>query len=207
MRSAIMAGADIGFTNGFRFGVPVASTITEGDLWNILPMEARMKKGWVTGKELKAYWEDELEMVYSKSPMKLNGGWGPRASGMDIVFDAYADHGRRVVSIKVGGQEIKDDGRYTIAGCERGGEPIDVICRHRGSHDPEILSFSIHEALSRYLEKHRLISPQAGRPRKGSRFAGRGLQSGRGAGRRGFDARRSTTPQGLPPVPTGFSPG
>ena len=85
-----ITGADIGLTNGFRFGVPVASSITEGDLWNLLPMDARMKKGWVTGKELRAYWEDELETVYSKSPMKLNGGWGPRASGMYIVFDAYA---------------------------------------------------------------------------------------------------------------------
>ena len=141
------AGVDIGFTNGFRFGVPVAANITEGDLWNLLPMDARMKKGWVTGKELKAYWEDELETVYSKSPMRLNGGWGPRASGMDIVFDAHADYGRRVISIKVGENEITEDGRYTIAGCEHEGEPTDVICRHRGSHDPEILSFSIHEAL------------------------------------------------------------
>jgi S-sulfosulfanyl-L-cysteine sulfohydrolase len=70
-----ITGADIGITNGFRFGVPVASSITEGALWNILPMDARAKKGWVTGKELKDYWEDELEMVYSNSPMKLNGGW------------------------------------------------------------------------------------------------------------------------------------
>ena len=43
-----VTGADIGLTNGFRFGVPVASIITEGDLWNLLPMDARMKKGWVT---------------------------------------------------------------------------------------------------------------------------------------------------------------
>ena len=202
----MVAGADIGFTNGFRFGVPVASNITEGDLWNILPMDARMKKGWVTGKELKAYWEDELEMVYSKSPMNLNGGWGPRASGMDIIFDAHADHGRRVISIKVGGREMKDDGRYTIAGCEREGEPIDVICRHRGSHDPEILSLSIHEALSQYLERNPLISPkpdgrEKARDLPGAVFSQDAVLAG------GDLMKAPTTPEALPPVPTGFSPG
>jgi hypothetical protein len=39
-------------------------------------MDARMKRGWITGKELGDYLERELEMVYSKTPFKLNGGWG-----------------------------------------------------------------------------------------------------------------------------------
>ena len=63
------AKTDIGFTNGFRFGSPVLpGPITEADLWNLLPMDARMKSGWVTGKELRAYFESELETVYSKNP-------------------------------------------------------------------------------------------------------------------------------------------
>ena len=133
-----MAKTDIGFTNGFRFGVPVPpEAITEADLSNLLPMDARMKRGWITGKELRDYLERELEMVYSKTPFKLNGGWGPRASGMTIVFDALTGYGQRVVSIRIKGREAEDDVRYTIAGCEREGEPIDVICRHRGAHDPQ----------------------------------------------------------------------
>ncbi len=201
-----ITGADIGFTNGFRFGVPVASSITEGDLWNLLPMNARMKKGWVTGKELRAYWEDELETVYSKSPIKLNGGWGPRASGMDIVFDAYADHGHRVISIKIGGKEITDDEHYTIAGCEREGEPVDVICRHRGSHDPEILPFSIHEALGQYLKTNPLISPKPdGRERARDLPSAVFSQDAVLAG--GKLSEAPTTPEGLPPVPAGLSPG
>jgi S-sulfosulfanyl-L-cysteine sulfohydrolase len=202
-----IAGTDIGFTNGFRFGVPVAVPhITEADLWSLLPMDARMKKGWVTGKELKAYWEDELEMVYSKSPMKLNGGWGPRASGMDIVFDARADHGHRVVSIKVGGREMDNEAHYTIAGCEREGEPIDVICRHRGSHDPEVLSMSIHAALDRYLALHPVISPKPdGRERARDLppmiFSQDAILAGGDLG------KAPTTPHGLPPTPSGLSPG
>jgi S-sulfosulfanyl-L-cysteine sulfohydrolase len=152
---------DIGFTNGFRFGVPVPpKRLTEGDLWNLLPMDPRMKSGWVTGKELKAYLENELETVYSKDPWKLNGGWGPRASGMTFEFDVRAEHGRRVTSVKINGNDLQDDTRYSIAGCEREGEPMDVICRHRGTHDAELLPMSIHEALQAYLKSHPVLAPK-----------------------------------------------
>ena len=96
-----IAKADIGFSNGFRFGVPVPpANVTEADLWNLLPMDARMKTGWVTGMELKAYLENELELVFSKNPWKLDGGWGPRASGMIVTYilsnrTAIADYGAR----------------------------------------------------------------------------------------------------------------
>ena len=202
-----VSGADIGFTNGFRFGVPVqVPTITEGDLWSLLPMEARMKTGWVTGRELRAWWENELEMVYSEDPMKLNGGWGPRASGLDLVFDAHAAHGHRVVSIKVGGRDIADDAHYSIAGCERAGEPVDMICRMRGAHDAQILPTSIHAALETYLARHETISPKPdGRERARdlprlvfSQDAVLSDKSIRGA---------PTTPDGLPPVPDGLSRG
>ncbi len=155
------AKTDIGFTNGFRFGVPVPpESITEADLWNLLPMDARMKRGWITGKELRDYLEHELELVYSKSPLKLNGGWGPRASGMTLVFKAQAGYGHRVVSIKINGREVEDNERYTIAGCEREGEPMDVVCRHRGTHDAQVFATSIHEALDAYLRAHPVIAPR-----------------------------------------------
>ncbi len=89
------AGTDIGFTNGFRFGAPVpAGPVTEADLWNLLPMDTRMKSGWMTGSELRAYLEKELETVYSKDPYKLNGGWGVRASGMAFAFRALRRGGQ-----------------------------------------------------------------------------------------------------------------
>jgi 2',3'-cyclic-nucleotide 2'-phosphodiesterase (5'-nucleotidase family) len=155
------AKTDIGFTNGFRFGSPVlAGQLTDADLWNLLPMDLWMKSGWVTGKELRAYFEAELETVYSKNPWKLNGGWGVRASGLTLAFKALADYGRRVVSIKVNGKEIEPDGRYSIAGCERAGEAIDVICRHPGTHEVKVLGSSMHEALALYLKSHPVIAPR-----------------------------------------------
>jgi len=193
------AQTDIGFTNGFRFGVPVPpETVTQADLWNLLPMDTRLKRGWVTGKELRDYLERELEMVYAHNPMKLNGGWGPRASGMTMAFNARAERGRRLVSVKVNGVEAGDDRHYTIAGCEREGEPADVICRHRGSHDPQVLSISIHQALDEYLRAHPVIAPRRdGRERAldlpASVFSQDAVLAGGPIG----DA--PTTPSGLPP--------
>ena len=202
-----VAGTDIGLTNGFRFGVPVpAPSITEGDLWNLLPMDARMKKGWITGRELRSYWESELEMVFSHDPMKLNGGWGPRASGMDIVFDARAQVGQRVVSINVGGLPLEDNRRYTIAGCERAGEPLDVVCRHRDTHDVSVLPLSIHQALQRYLVDNPTIST---RPdgREKARDLPKVIFSQDAVLAGGELSKAPTTPHGLPTMPAKFSPG
>jgi hypothetical protein len=118
-----------------------------------------MKSGWVTGKELRAYFEAELETVYSKNPWNLNGGWGVRASGLTLAFKALAEAGQRVVSIKVNGKEIEPDGRYSVAGCEREGEALDIICRHPGTHEVKVLEPSIHEALALYLKNHPVIAP------------------------------------------------
>ena len=156
--------ADIGFSNGFRFGVPIPPTdFTEADLWNLLPKDARMKAGWLTGKELKAYIENELELVFSSNPWKLNGGWGIRASGMTITFNARAEPGRRLIAVKINNRDVEDEQRYTVAGCEREGEPIDVLCRHPGTHEAHILPLTVHQALKQYLSMHPVIAPRRDR--------------------------------------------
>lgn len=155
------AGADVGLTNGFRFGLPIpAGDVTEGDLWNLLPLDARLKVGWVTGAELKDYLEKELELVFSHDPWKLSGGWGPRASGLTMTYAAGAAAGKRLRSVKVNGKEVEDAARYTMAGCERDGEPLDVVCRHPGTHDVRVLPVKLHEMLLAHLKKHPVLAPR-----------------------------------------------
>lgn len=158
-------GADIGLSNGFRFAPPIPpGPITEGDLWNMLPLDARVKTGWVTGAELRSYLERELELVFSNDPWKLSGGWGPRASGMKLTFEAHAAPGHRVRSIEVVGEPLRDDAKYTIAGCEREGEPVDMVCRIKGVHDAAVQPLTIHAALRSYLlAKHELRPVREGR--------------------------------------------
>jgi 2',3'-cyclic-nucleotide 2'-phosphodiesterase (5'-nucleotidase family) len=152
------ADADIGFSNGFRFGLPIpVGKVTEGDLWNLLPLDTRLKVGWVTGGELKRYLENELELVFSIDPWKLSGGWGPRASGMTMTYAAKAPVGKRLRSVKVNGKEVDESQRYSIAGCERDGEPLDVLCRNRGTHDVKILSTTLHEMLLDYCKRKQVL--------------------------------------------------
>lgn len=156
-----ITGADVGFTNGFRFGTPIPpGPVTEGDLWNLLPTDAHVKEGWVTGKQLRAYMEEELELVFSRDPWKLSGGWGPRASGLAVSFVASAPPGHRVRSLRVHGREVRDDDRITIAGCERDGEPMDVVCRLHGAHDARRLDLTAHDVLERYFARHGTVAPR-----------------------------------------------
>lgn len=156
-----ITGADIAFSNGFRFGPPIKpGQVTEGDLWDVLPLDARIKVGWVTGKQLRSYLENELELVYSKDPWKLSGGWGPRASGLKMTYYAHNPPGKRLVSIKVGGEEIKDNNRYQIAGCEREGETMDFVCRMHGVADVKIHGMTVHQALLAHLAGNPDISAE-----------------------------------------------
>ncbi len=153
------AHADIGSTNGFRFTPPIPpGPVTEGQLWNLIPMDLPLSAGWISGQELRDYLEKELEMVYSADPWKLSGGWGPRLSGVSFTFAAYAPNGRRVRSLQVNGKEISDGARYSFAGCARPSDPPDVVCRLK-AHEVHPVGTTLHRALDAYLAAHPLIAP------------------------------------------------
>jgi hypothetical protein len=79
---------------------------------------------------------------------------------MSMVFSAKNPKGSRLREIRVNGTPIRDDAKYTIAGCERAGEPLDVICRMAGTHDAAVAPVSIHQAMREYLAKHPVIAPR-----------------------------------------------
>lgn len=152
-------GADVAFTNGFRFAPPVpAGPIREQDLWDMLPLDAPIKVGAVTGRQLREYLERELELVFSQEPSHLSGGWGPRPSGLTMTFAARAPTGSRLREVRVGGRPLDDAATYTLGGCDRPGEPVDTICRLRGTADARVLPVTIHGALRDYLRRHPVVS-------------------------------------------------
>ncbi len=157
VRSA--AHTDIGSTNGFRFTPPITpGPITEGQLWNLIPLDAQLRAGWVTGKELRAYLERELELVYAADPNALSGGWGPRLAGVRFTFEAYAPSGHRVRSVEVNGKPLEDGARYTFAGCARPNDPPATVCR-LPVHDARQVGVGIHQALDGYLAEHPVVAP------------------------------------------------
>ena len=117
-----------------------------------MPFDTRLKSGRVSGKQIRTYLEREMELVYSKDPFKLSGGWGIRPSGLTILFTAGAPEGSRIKDVKIGGKELEEDAWYIIGGCEQEGEPLDRICRLPGVSDAHYVSGTIHGALQAYLK-------------------------------------------------------
>ncbi len=145
-------GAEIGLSNGFRFGAPLpAGAVREKHLWDFYPIVTNLKVGKVTGRQLRAFWEQELENVFSPNPEKRFGGWLPRPSGMTVRFRAAAPKGERVQAIEVNGEPLDPDRLYTVAACEREGDTPDMLCRMPGAQETKVLSIDAHEAVRRYL--------------------------------------------------------
>ncbi|MCE9668199.1 bifunctional metallophosphatase/5'-nucleotidase [Myxococcus stipitatus] len=145
-------GTEIGLSNGFRFGTPLLpGPVREGDLWNLLPITTPLKTGRVSGRQLRDFWEQELENVFAKEPEKRFGGWLPRPAGMTLRFRADAPKGRRLIALEVGGEPVVDERLYTVTACEREGDAPDMLCRIPGVQEPRVLDVDAHEAVRRFL--------------------------------------------------------
>lgn len=158
------SGADIAFSNGFRFSYPVlAGKVTEDDLYNMFPMDASIKTGTMTGKQLRDFWEQSLEDVFARDAYGQKGGWGPRVSGMEVRVRLGASTGKRLVWMKVGGKEIEDTDRFTVASCDRPGDGPETLCRFEGATQTRVIDTTIQQAMRQYFAKHRVVNPTEGR--------------------------------------------
>jgi 2',3'-cyclic-nucleotide 2'-phosphodiesterase (5'-nucleotidase family) len=145
-------GTDIAISNGFRFGTPVLpGPIREKDLWGFYPIVTRLKTGKVTGEQLRAFWERELENVFADNPSEQFGGWVPRPSGMTVRFKADAPFGERVQSIAVNGERLDDERVYSITACEREGDEFSTLCRIPNATDVEVKTMDAHDAVRSFL--------------------------------------------------------
>ena len=77
-----------------------------------------------------------------------------------MTYSAKAPAGKRLISLKVNGREVEPERLYTMAGCERDGEPLDVICRLRGTKEAKVLPETIHAALLSYFKSHPVVAPK-----------------------------------------------
>ncbi len=154
-------GTDVAITNGFRFSYPVPpGPLTEEALFNILPLDAPIKVGTLTGRQLREFWERSLDEVFGADPYGQRGGWGPRPSGMEVRVRLGAPRGQRVVWIKVAGREVQDGDRFRVASCDRPGDEPDTLCRLEGATDAEVLPLAMHAALRAYLRRHETVAPR-----------------------------------------------
>lgn len=159
------AKTDIVLSNGFRFCPPRTADhtgivpITEGFIVDMLPVDATVRSGIVTGRQLSEWLEKELQNVFSQDASKRFGGWVVKMKGMSIDFKAHNAYGERVQKIEVNGQPIEWDKEYSVTACEREGDPSDMLCRIPHVKNPHNLDITMHQVIRDYVHAFSPIDP------------------------------------------------
>jgi len=157
---------DIVLSNGFRFCPPRSTPdatgkipITNGFIYDMLPVDSTIRTGKVTGKQILNWLEKELNNVFAKDASKRFGGWVIKFSGMKVTFKAYEEMGKRVQSVMVGNEPLNPEKTYSIAACERDGDPADMLCRMKNVADAQNTPHTLHTTMSEYLKANSPVTP------------------------------------------------
>ncbi|MCA3749732.1 MAG: 5'-nucleotidase C-terminal domain-containing protein [Rubrobacter sp.] len=159
-------GTDVALSNGFRFCPPLVpdssgkADITKEHLRSMLPVNTNVRTGEVTGQQILDWWEQEPENVFAPDPTKRFGGWVVRCSGMEMNLISSKPKGSRVNWVKIGGRDLDPAATYTIAACEREGDPVTTLCRIQNVRNPQTKSFTLHDVIEEYLKVHSPVSPR-----------------------------------------------
>ena len=161
-----IAEVDIVLSNGFRFCPPRTTAdstgnipITEGFIFDMLPVDSTVRTGTVTGKQIKEWLEKEMNNVFSKDASERFGGWVIKFKGMKISFNAFGEKGKRVQEITVGNEAIDLNKNYNICACEREGDPDDMLCRIWGVANAKNTTYTLHTVLKEYLKVNSPVTP------------------------------------------------
>ena len=142
------AGTPIAFSNGWRYGAPIApGPITMNDLWNMVPVDPPVSVVDVTGSEIREMLEENLERTFASDPYEQMGGYIKRMRGVRLVFKAENDKGRRIDRLYIDGAPIEESARYTAAFITAQGVPAKFGDNRRK------LPISAIEALRRRLAR------------------------------------------------------
>lgn len=157
---------DIVLSNGFRFCPPRSTPnadglipITEGYIFDMLPVDATVRTAKVTGAEILKWLEKELNNVFAKDASKRFGGWVVKFRGMEVAFNAFGEAGKRVQGVKIGREDLRPEKTYSVAACERDGDPETMLCRIPNVTEGKNLPYSLHPVLKEYLAKNSPVSP------------------------------------------------
>lgn len=157
---------DIVLSNGFRFCPPKNTPdqtgnipITNGFIYDMLPVDSTVRTGKVTGKQIFDWLEKELNNVFAKDASKRFGGWVIKFKGMSIEFKAFEPMGSRVQKVLVKGVPLDENATYTVCACERDGDPADMLCRIKNVQDAKNTSHTLHQVMKGYLKNNSPVTP------------------------------------------------
>jgi len=145
-------GTQLAFSNGWRYGAPIVpGQITLNDLYNIIPMDPPVSTVELTGEEIKAMLEENLERTFSSDPYNQMGGYVKRCLGLNVYFKIENPSGNRIQKIFAGNAEIQSDRYYSASFVTMQGVP------QKYGRNRENQSEGIIDAMRKYLSNHRPV--------------------------------------------------
>lgn len=143
-------GAQLAFSNGWRFGAPVIpGEITLNDLYNMIPMNPPISTVELTGEEIVAMLEENLERTFARDPYDQMGGYVKRGLGFNAYIKIENPPGQRVQQLFVGDEELQPERHYSAVFVTEQGV-AQKYGRNRQDHPERSI-----EALRTYLGRHR----------------------------------------------------
>lgn len=157
--------ADVVLSNGFRFCPPRVPgkdgkvAITEGYLYDMLPVDSTIRTAKASGQQILDWLEKEMQNVFAQDASKRFGGWLIRFKGMQVEFKAFDRVGERVKKVTIAGEALDKNRMYTLCACERDGDPEDMLCRMKGVKEPTNTAYTLHSMMKEYLTKFSPVTP------------------------------------------------
>lgn len=152
--AAAAAGATVAFSNGWRYGAPIpAGPLTVWDIWNIVPANPPVSVVTLTGRQLRALLEKNVEATFACDPWEQRGGYLKRCRGIEMLVKLENPAGHRLQQLTVGGVRLGDDETVDAAFLGEQAVPLNAGSARRA------VGISAVEALEHYLRAQKTVAP------------------------------------------------
>ena len=142
--------AQLAFSNGWRFGAPIVpGEVTMNDLYNMIPMNPPISTVELTGEDIVAMLEENLERTFARDPYDQMGGYVKRSLGLNAYIKIENPPGQRVQQVFVGDERLQPGRYYPTAFVTEQGV-AHKYGRNRQHHPERII-----DTLKAYLDRHR----------------------------------------------------
>lgn len=152
------SGRQIAFSNGWRYGAPIpAGPVTLNDLWNVIPVDPPVSTAILSGEDIRAMMEENLDRTFCAEPFGQMGGYLKRFCGLAIMAKIENPVGSRISQIFVGDEALDPAAAYEVTFVTAQGVP------GRFGRDHRQTSVTAIEALKVFLHDRPSQTPTPGR--------------------------------------------
>jgi S-sulfosulfanyl-L-cysteine sulfohydrolase len=118
------SGAEIAFSNGGRWGAPILpGKVTLNDLNNVVVVNPPVSTVDLTGKELLAMLEENLEHTFSANAYEQMGGYVKRCTGLTLHVKIENPLRYRIQDLFIGNEEVQPTKVYKATFITQQGVP------------------------------------------------------------------------------------